>query len=359
MKILILEDIADANCGGAEKSMYELIECLSASEHEIFLACSVFKYPKNDFLSDVIILNTTALEIKSFGLFVSNLKRIIYFVKHHNIDLVISHTIHNFPLLRILKAVAKIKIITIFKWIYNQDDIGMKAKWGIKCVDKAVVLNQFVLKYWGKFLDFNRTEYELIPDGIKISIREKSDTQNFCNLLFVGRITEGKGILVLLCALAKLPKEYKLTIIGDFNPSLNEFHSFIQHYVSKHNLSERVVFHGIIKNSEIFNYYDVADLVIVPSIQPEAQPLVIVESIMRGTPVIYSNLGGLEFMIEQCDFWYFEPNDSNAISKKIIEINSIDNAQIKYHFDQIREEVLAKYDVDLTHNKFLDLLRSL
>jgi glycosyltransferase involved in cell wall biosynthesis len=160
----------------------------------------------------------------------------------------------------------------------------------------------------------------------------------------------------LLGALAQLPKEYKLTIIGDFNPTCNLFHASVQQFVANHNLSSRVVFLGLIKNSEIFSYYDTADLVIVPSIQPEAQPLVIIESIMRGTPVIYSSLGGLEFMVEQCDFWTFKPNDSDSLSEKIIAINSLESGQLKCYFDQMREELLVKYDIRLTHKKFLDLL---
>jgi hypothetical protein len=184
MKILFLEDIADVNSGGAEKSMFDLIEFLSTSEHEIFLACCEYKYPHNDFLSGLIILDTVALEVKSLMLFGKNLKRLIYYIKHHEIDLVVSHTIHNFPLLRILKAVTNVKIVAVFKWIYNYDNIGIKANWGIKCVDYAVVLNQFVLKYWCKFLDLNRTKYEIIPDGIKIFIHEKLRARIFYKLLF-------------------------------------------------------------------------------------------------------------------------------------------------------------------------------
>jgi glycosyltransferase involved in cell wall biosynthesis len=358
MKILILEDNADVNFGGAEKSMFEFVEFLSRNENQIYLACGVYKYPQNDYVKAILNLKTSALEARSAGHFLRNLRLLVSFINEHKIDVIITHTIHNFPLLRITKVLTNVRIVSIFKWVYNQDEIGIKASWGIKGIDNAIFLNEFVSGYWNRFLDLRRTNIELIPDGVQISIKEKNLSKKFKKLLFVGRITEGKGIMVLLNALIKLPNDYTLTIVGDFNPSSNHFHAAIKQFIKENNLSLRVIISGLIQNSVIYDFYDNADLLVVPSIQPEAQPLVIIESIMRNTPVIYSKLGGLEFMVKTTDFWHFESNDANSISRKLIHLSNANNDELIYNFKLMKEEILAVYDIRATHKDLLKLLNS-
>lgn len=105
--------------------------------------------------------------------------------------------------------------------------------------------------------------------------------------LFVGRLTAEKGVSALIETFAKLPNE-KLTIIGS-GPQKE----MLEKKVEDLDLSQRILFLGNIENSNLNKYYHEAYSLIIPSICQENNPIVALESLANGTPIIVSNRGGL------------------------------------------------------------------
>jgi len=67
--------------------------------------------------------------------------------------------------------------------------------------------------------------------------------------------------------------------------------NYVQDFVAKHSLQDYVLFLGSVDNKKLYSLYANALAVIIPSIWPENAPLVALEAISVGTPVIASNMG--------------------------------------------------------------------
>ncbi|MFQ5480308.1 MAG: glycosyltransferase family 4 protein [Thermodesulfobacteriota bacterium] len=107
-------------------------------------------------------------------------------------------------------------------------------------------------------------------------------------LLFVGSGFERKGLLYLIRALALLPKETKLVVIGKGHsgPYKKE--------AQRLGAWERVIFLGAVKGA--VNYYPLADVFVLPSIY-EPFSNACLEAMASGLPVVSSRVGGVSEVI--------------------------------------------------------------
>ena len=129
------------------------------------------------------------------------------------------------------------------------------------------------------------------PDNIP-----SSGYENY--FLFLGMLEKHKGVLNLL----ELFKEQrhnlnaKLVIAGGGSLS-----PYIREYIEKNSLSNSISFLGFVDYSTKYSLYANALAVIIPSIWPENAPLVALEALSVGTPVITSSQGGLPEITEKVD----------------------------------------------------------
>lgn len=113
-------------------------------------------------------------------------------------------------------------------------------------------------------------------------------------LIFVGRLTEEKGLRYLLQAIKELSKftNIHLTIIGD-----GRRRKAYEKYVEENTLTNYITFTGQIAHEEVFDHMKKSDIFVAPSVTTsnwtEAQGNTIIEAMFCGTPVIASNIGGI------------------------------------------------------------------
>lgn len=106
-------------------------------------------------------------------------------------------------------------------------------------------------------------------------------------VLYAGRLTENKGIDVLLNATKRYENGNILTIIAGGGGLLKE----LEAQVSKLNLKD-VVFVGDQTQENLSKLYNIADVLAVPS-RVEGFGLVAIEALACGTPVVATNKGGM------------------------------------------------------------------
>jgi glycosyltransferase involved in cell wall biosynthesis len=146
---------------------------------------------------------------------------------------------------------------------------------------------EFSAKYRGKSVV--RYNFTLIPPG------EVPEKENY--LLYLGRISEEKGIPVLMKAMEYFPG-IKLKIAGT-GPLLE---------VLKRQNRPDIEFTGFKSGEELYDYIRKARFVIVPSEWYENNTLVIIEAYTLGTPAIGSRIGGIpEFIQDGVNGFLFEP----------------------------------------------------
>jgi len=131
------------------------------------------------------------------------------------------------------------------------------------------------------------------PAGDKAALRERLRWGPGFLILLVGKLTEKKGATYLLQALARLPaqaKSIRLVIVGE-----GVLRAELQAEVERLGLRERVRLVGAKPQEELADYYRAADLVVLPSVrdrlgETEGMPVVILEAIASGAPVIATDV---------------------------------------------------------------------
>lgn len=106
-------------------------------------------------------------------------------------------------------------------------------------------------------------------------------------LLFVGRLNAQKNPALLLRALAQLPEDIHLDVVGD-GPESGMLHALS----AQLGIAHRVAWHGHQQRDAMPVFYAQASCTLVPS-RDEGFGMVAAESLLCETPVVASNSGGL------------------------------------------------------------------
>jgi len=117
-------------------------------------------------------------------------------------------------------------------------------------------------------------------------------------VLYVGRFSPIKGIDRLLAAMKHLPQneKYRLVIIGGDGQNTPELNT-LQNLARELGVGEMVSFAGKIEQEDLPGYYSAADVLAVPSYH-ESFGLVALESLACGTPVVATQVGAMENIIQ-------------------------------------------------------------
>lgn len=106
--------------------------------------------------------------------------------------------------------------------------------------------------------------------------------------LFAGQAVAGKGLTVLVRALGQLPGDWRLTAVTT-GPQLPQ----VKALVERHGLGDRVRFIDWLTQAALGELYRQSDVFVVPSVWDDPGPLVGIESLSLGTPVVAFPVGGL------------------------------------------------------------------
>jgi glycosyltransferase involved in cell wall biosynthesis len=181
-----------------------------------------------------------------------------------------------------------------------------KQTWSNK-VNRFIALTEFA-KF--KFVQAGFPEHKIAvkPNFVKLKPTEEIGTkQNQPYALFVGRLSEEKGIRTLVKAWEQLNNhQFLLKAAGDgpLMPLLN-----------KHSNIEALGFNDSFAIDQLMQK---AAFLVVPSEWYEGFPMVLVEAFSHGLPVIASKLGSLaEIVTSNKTGLLFEPGNSNDLADKV------------------------------------------
>lgn len=156
---------------------------------------------------------------------------------------------------------------------------------------KGVNANIVPTVWLGGLLNLPCTNH--IPHGISrlVQFPPGPGNANPPVVAFQGRLVSTKGVRVLLEAariLAEQNRKFELLIIGD-GPE----RSSLEQFVRDARLADRVRFTGQLGADQLETALSSASVVVVPSLGGEVFGLVVAENMLRGLPVIASDLGAL------------------------------------------------------------------
>ena len=156
--------------------------------------------------------------------------------------------------------------------------------------------------------------------------------------LYVGRISPEKGVLELIRAFKSLKIDNKKLLLAGCSYQGEKKKSFYEKEVdSSIEQSEGVITKiGYISNDKISSLYNMADILVIPSIVGDAGPLTLLEAMSCGMTIVASKVGGMpEYSKDYSKIKYAVYNDNfvENLSQKMSEAVSIkDNSFSKKEF---------------------------
>ena len=194
--------------------------------------------------------------------------------------------------------------------------------------DKIIAVSKFVLdsycknakvKVDGKVI-LNRVDETVFNRNL--SDQKKNELRNLLNIkkddfviIYTGRINREKGIDEIIEAINKIENNnIKLMICGGVLSGANISSDYYIGLIHKINNSQKIIYTGYIDNNELYKYYQISDLQVVPSIVDEAAGLVNIEGMISGLPIITTDAGGIpEYVDENCSI--ILKRDSNLVEE--------------------------------------------
>jgi glycosyltransferase involved in cell wall biosynthesis len=157
-----------------------------------------------------------------------------------------------------------------------------------------------------------------VTGGLSWDEVEVRPARGRANLLYIGRLRIRKGVEVLLQAVAALRHQHramKLIIVGD-----GEQRQALEAMATREELDNAVDFLGRQSPEQVRRLLGTSSALVVPSIY-EGMPLVILEAMERGVPVVASAVSGIpEVVVDGETGWLVPPEDPAELAHALGEI---------------------------------------
>jgi D-inositol-3-phosphate glycosyltransferase len=200
----------------------------------------------------------------------------------------------------------------------------------IRLADKIVAATTDEVNHLENLYDAPAEKIEVIPPGVdttRFYPIPEDEAKEFIGipkdermLLYVGRIEPLKGIDILIRAIAQLKHSdvlsncpHYLYIIGGEPDAeegqMNREMQRLQKLCRELGVGDLVLFLGKQDQDTLQYYYSAADIVIMPS-HYESFGMVALEAMACGTPVIATQVGGLQHLVQNGKTGFTVPNDN-------------------------------------------------
>ncbi len=244
-----------------------------------------------------------------------------------------------------------------YSFTYHAHDIFFKNKWFNTLIEnsfRCFSISEFNIKY----IEENyKTSHEIVLSRLGVFRNlVKREKKSFNNQIFViglmSWFMEKKGIIYLLEAMKILNQRknehIKLKLAGD-GPLREQILNFIE----ENNLGKTVEYVGKVKSGDKSKFYESLDTFILPSINlkddMDGIPVVLMEAIAYGLPIISTNLSGIpEICINNYNGFLIQEKNVKEIVDSILDISSNNDKRIQFSHNS---SLLSK-EYDIEKNSF-------
>jgi N-acetyl-alpha-D-glucosaminyl L-malate synthase BshA len=314
--------------GGTEIATHNIALRLVARGHEVHVITSLDKgMPKMSVNDGFYIHRVLWPNIKNIGIILYWLK-IIWILKRIKPDIIHSQQI-------IMGIPAFLTKIPYVVWGQGSDVyLPWKSKqiltWlSFSHANALIALTEDMKKEMRKI--YKRDIY-IIPNGINLQkfsnvqrehVRDKLGIQEKEKIIiFVGSLYPIKGIKYLIQAIhivKEKEENARLIIVGDGHDKAE-----LENIVQELKLKPYVTFVGRVPNDKVPEYLAVSDIFVLPSLS-EGFPIVNIEAMASGLPIIATNVGGIqEIVINGENGFLVESKNSDQIAQRIMLLLSDD-----------------------------------
>jgi glycosyltransferase involved in cell wall biosynthesis len=214
-------------------------------------------------------------------------------------------------------------------------------------VDRYVVLTSFARD---KAIDAGLPAAKVIVKSNFLESEPANGDHSGGYALFVGRLTDEKGVPNLLHAWSRL-SDIELVIAGQ-----GPMRAQVEEYVQKRS-RRNVQYAGPLARDEVIRLMKAASFLVFPSQWYEGFPMTIVEAYACGTPVIASRLGAMQEIVHDGrSGLHFTPGDADDLAKKV-QWAWAHPYEMREMGQNALAEFEAKYTAERNYEMLMDIYR--
>lgn len=208
-----------------------------------------------------------------------------------------------------------------------------------KKIKSFIFISRSLKKIHEKYLqvEYSSIIYNpLLNSNNNTSVKTKSNSDEL-TVGYIGRLHSTKGVEVLIDAVSKMKRPFKLIIAGEGEQKYKEsiFSILDSHSVEYEHL-------GFVKPE---SFYEKVDINVVPSLWEEPFGRVVIESLQYNTPVVLSDLDSFKEFINDNDAIFFKRGQSSDLLDKLENFRSDSNViDFEYYRNKFSpEEIASQY----------------
>ena len=187
------------------------------------------------------------------------------------------------------------------------------------------------------------------------SYQERRSIDDNFNILYVGSVTEEKGLKVLIKAFNEISNKYtesRLIVVGT-GRNIDEYRIMVKNL----SLTSKVDFVGQLKDrKKLERLYLKSDIFVHPCIWPEPFGRTLLEAMSFNMPIIVSNAGAPSQIVGSAGLTFDSGNYFHLSSK--IEV-LLKNKDVRCHLSANSKQMLKQYEPNVVINKLVDLYQKL
>jgi glycosyltransferase involved in cell wall biosynthesis len=198
-----------------------------------------------------------------------------------------------------------------------------------------------------------------LPNSIDTNFFKPGKHKEENLILYVGRISELKGLHILIKALQHLKESVRLVIIGPPDWNIDYYRNLLN-LIEKENQKGRheIKCLGAMEQSEIVKWYQKATVLILPSFA-EGFPVTIPEALSCETPVIATPVGGIPEIIKNHETGILiPPGDPIHLTEAIKYLLENEDVRLKMACEG-RKLVREQYSLEVTCKKLCLIYKQL
>ena len=193
-----------------------------------------------------------------------------------------------------------------------------------------------------------------IPNGIPVlSLERTNRTSGVRRLLFTGRLSNQKGLDLLINSLHSLRHEgfeFSCDIVGD-----GPLEEALQKQINKLSLTDCVFLKGSVDGKSIRKLLLHADVFVMPS-RYEGMSNSVLEAMEAGLPVVVTRCGGIDNYIGAKNGWTCLTDDEDALTQALRQMFLKGYTELQLKGEKNRELVKNFFSIEQIAKRNIDLL---
>ena len=366
-KLKVLQVIPKLGYGGAETGCYDLAHYLTENNCSSYIVTSGGELLKYIDKKKVKVIRLPVHSKNPILMFINSLI-LIFIILICNISIV--HARSRAPAWSCLLAtkITRRKFVTTFHGTYNFKNSLKKYYNSIMLKSDLIIAgSNFIFSHinenYSEYLNLNKkflvifrginTEYfnpsKIHQTDQKKLISKWNISKEKPLILLPGRLTSWKGQEMFIEAIRlvkeKMPEKSFYVVILGSDQGRNVYKKKLLRLVEQYRLNDYIKFFDKCELMPLA--YQISDIVVSASIEPEAFGRVSVEAQSMEKPIIASNIGGSkETIIDDKTGFLFEAQKPEELSKKIIHVLNLDESTLKSIGIEGRKNVIKKFNIE-------------